>query len=48
VQAFQICLLPAGIVFTILIALPLSAYMARIMNAEYRPPRLLRWAEQKH
>jgi potassium-transporting ATPase potassium-binding subunit len=48
VQAFQIWSLPAAIiVVTILIAVPLSAYMARIMNGEYRPPRLLRWAEQR-
>lgn len=40
--------LPAAIiVFTILVAIPLSAYMARIMNGAYRPPRLLRWLEQK-
>ncbi len=44
----QVWFLPTAIiVFTILVAVPLSAYMARIMNGAYRPPRLLRWVEQK-
>jgi len=48
VQSSQIWFLPAAIIaFTILIAIPLSGYMARIMNGAYRPPRLLRWFEQK-
>jgi potassium-transporting ATPase potassium-binding subunit len=48
VQAFQIWFPPAAIIlFTIVVAIPMSAYMARIMDGHYRPPRLLRWAEQK-
>jgi hypothetical protein len=44
----QVWFLPTAIiVFTILIAIPLSAYMARIMNGAYRPPRLLRWIERQ-
>jgi potassium-transporting ATPase potassium-binding subunit len=41
-------LLPVSIiVFTILIAVPLSRYMAKIMEGKYRAPRLLHWFEQR-
>jgi K+-transporting ATPase ATPase A chain len=41
-------LLPISIiVFTIIIAVPLSRYMAKIMNGDYKAPRLLRWFEKK-
>ena len=41
-------LLPVSIiVFTIIIAAPLSRYMAKIMDGKYRAPRLLRWFEQR-
>ena len=40
-------LLPiAIIVFTIVIAVPLSRYMARIMDGNYQPPRMFRWFEK--
>ena len=35
------------IVFTIVIAVPLSRYMARIMEGKYRAPRMLRWVEER-
>jgi K+-transporting ATPase ATPase A chain len=41
-------LLPISIiVFTIIIAIPLSRYMANIMNGDYRTPRLLHWFEKR-
>jgi potassium-transporting ATPase potassium-binding subunit len=41
-------LLPiAIIVFTIAIAVPLSRYMARIMNGHYQPPRMFGWFEKR-
>jgi len=41
-------LLPISIiVFTIIIAVPLSRYMAKIMDGNYQPPRPLRWFEKK-
>ena len=40
-------LLPISIiVFTILIAVPVSRYMARIMDGNYQPPRLFGWFEK--
>jgi len=40
--------LPVSIVVTVvLISIPLSQYMARIMDGRYRAPRLLRWAEAR-
>jgi potassium-transporting ATPase potassium-binding subunit len=40
--------LPIAITLTtILLAIPLSRYMAWIMEGSYRPPRLLRWFEHK-
>ncbi len=40
-------LLPISIiVLTILIAVPVSRYMARIMDGNYQPPRLFRWFEK--
>ncbi len=40
-------LLPISIiVFTILIAVPVSRYMARIMDGNYKPPRLFGWFEK--
>jgi K+-transporting ATPase KdpF subunit len=40
-------LLPVSIiVFTIIIAVPLSHYMAKIMDGDYRAPGLLRWFEK--
>jgi K+-transporting ATPase ATPase A chain len=35
------------IVLTILVAIPLSRYMARIMDGKYRVPKLCRWVEQR-
>src|ERR1700738_1050449 len=35
------------IVFTFVIAIPLSRYMAKIMDDKYRPPRLLQWFEKR-
>ena len=41
-------LLPISIiVFTILIAVPLSRYMAKIMDGKYRAPGVLRWFEKR-
>ena len=41
-------LLPISIiVFTIVIAVPVSRYMARIMDGNYRPPRLFGWFEKR-
>ncbi len=41
-------LLPVSIiVFTIIIAVPLSRYMAKIMDGKYRAPRPLHWFEQR-
>jgi K+-transporting ATPase ATPase A chain len=41
-------LLPVSIiVFTIIIAVPLSRYMAKIMDGNYRAPRLLHWFEKR-
>jgi K+-transporting ATPase ATPase A chain len=41
-------LLPISIiVFTIIIAVPLSRYMAKIMDGKYRAPRLLQWFEKR-
>jgi K+-transporting ATPase ATPase A chain len=40
-------LLPISIiVFTIIIAVPVSRYMARIMDGNYQPPRLFAWFEK--
>ena len=40
-------LLPISIiVFTILIAVPVSRYMARIMDGNYQPPRVFGWFEK--
>ena len=40
--------LPLSItVTTILLAIPPSRYMALILEGHYRPPRLLRWFEQR-
>jgi len=35
------------IVFTIIVAFPLSRYMTRIMEGRYRAPRMLRWIEER-
>ena len=35
------------IVFTIIIAVPLSRYMAKIMDGKYRPRDVLRWFEKR-
>ncbi len=44
----MIWLLPTSIiVFTIIIAVPLSRYMAMVMNGDYRPPRALGWFERR-
>jgi len=41
-------LLPVSIiVFTIVIAVPLSRYMAKVMNGGYEAPRLLGWFEKR-
>jgi K+-transporting ATPase ATPase A chain len=41
-------LLPISIiVFTIIIAVPLSRYMAKIMDGKYRAPGVLRWFEKR-
>jgi K+-transporting ATPase ATPase A chain len=41
-------LLPISIiVFTIIIAIPLSRYMAKIMNGDYKAPLPLRWFEKR-
>ncbi len=41
-------LLPISvIIFTIVIAFPLSRYMAKIMDGKYRPPRFLAWFEKR-
>jgi potassium-transporting ATPase potassium-binding subunit len=41
-------LLPISmLVFTTLIAIPLSGYMAWIMDGKYNPPRVFRWFEEK-
>jgi potassium-transporting ATPase potassium-binding subunit len=41
-------LLPISIiVFTIVIAVPVSRYMARIMDGKYQPPRLFGWFEKR-
>ena len=41
-------LLPVSvIIFTIAIAVPLSRYMAKIMDGNYRAPRPLRWFEKR-
>src|SRR6266851_4683906 len=41
-------LLPLSIiVFTIILAIPVSKYMAWIMDGKYRAPRLLRWFEER-
>jgi K+-transporting ATPase ATPase A chain len=47
-QHLQIWLLPAAIlIFTTLLAIPLSKYLAWIMNGEYRAPAFLRWFEKR-
>ncbi|MCL5044926.1 MAG: potassium-transporting ATPase subunit KdpA [Deltaproteobacteria bacterium] len=47
-RSLQVWLLPASItLFTILVAFPLSRYMAWIMDGRYRAPRLLRWIEAR-
>ncbi|HTO54368.1 MAG TPA: potassium-transporting ATPase subunit KdpA [Myxococcota bacterium] len=44
----QLWLLPALIlVTTVLLSIPLSRYLAWIMNGEYRAPKLLRWFEAR-
>ncbi len=41
-------LLPISIiVFTIVLAIPLSRYMARIMNGDYKPARIFGWFEKR-
>src|SRR5208282_698199 len=35
------------IVFTIVLSVPLSRYMAKIMDGHYHPPRILRWFEER-
>jgi potassium-transporting ATPase potassium-binding subunit len=41
-------LLPVSIiVLTIVIAIPLSRYMAKVMDGKYQPPSLLRWFEKR-
>ena len=35
------------IVFTIIIAFPLSKYMTRIMEGKYHAPRIFRWVEKR-
>src|SRR5271166_5191211 len=41
-------LLPISIiVFTIAIAIPLSSYMAKVMDGKYRAPRFLQWFEKR-
>ena len=41
-------LLPVSIIiFTILIAIPVSRYMAKIMDGKYKAPRILGWFEKK-
>jgi potassium-transporting ATPase potassium-binding subunit len=35
------------IVLTIIIAVPLSKYMTRIMEGKYHPPRIFRWVEER-
>src|SRR5271170_2997211 len=41
-------LLPISIiVFTIVIAIPLSSYMAKVMDGKYRAPKVLRWFEKR-
>ena len=41
-------LLPISIiVFTIVIAIPLSSYMAKVMDGKYRVPGFLRWFEER-
>ena len=41
-------LLPIAILLTTtLLAIPLSRYLAWIMDGKYRPPRLLRWCEER-
>lgn len=36
----------ALLITTTILAIPLSRYMAGIMDGKYRPPRILRWAER--
>ena len=41
-------LLPISvIIFTIIIAVPLSRYMAKIMDGNYQAPGVLRWFEKR-
>src|SRR5271154_3056561 len=41
-------LLPISIIiFTIVIAIPLSSYMAKVMDGKYRVPGFLRWFEER-
>ncbi len=41
-------LLPISvIIFTIIIAVPLSRYMAKIMDGDYRAPKVLQWFEKR-
>jgi K+-transporting ATPase ATPase A chain len=41
-------LLPISvIIFTIIIAVPLSRYMAKIMDGDYRAPKVLQWFEER-
>jgi len=41
-------LLPVSIIlFTIIIAIPLSSWMAKIMDGKYDPPRFLEWFEKR-
>src|SRR5260221_5456582 len=35
------------IIFTIVIAVPISRYMAKIMDGKYKAPRLFGWFEKK-
>ena len=35
------------IVFTIILAIPLSRYMAWIMDGKYKAPKIFRWFEQR-
>lgn len=45
---FQVWSLPVAIlVFTAVLAIPLSRYLAWIMDGKYQVPRLLRWIEER-
>src|SRR5262249_12947449 len=47
-EAIPMWLLPALTLATVLlVSIPLSRYMARIMDGKYRAPRLFRWFEER-